>query len=276
MNLVEELKAITFEKAPFGYRVEEVDRYIDRVGQAVSELERDNEDLEAKLEILAAKLEEYRQDEESMRSALIGAQKLGDSVVRDSKAKAEELLRESQEKSEELLRDSKAKAEEIVRDAMTRAEQTIGSIKQQAEQERSRYEIMQLQVSDFRNKLIELYKSHIEMINMLPEYEGTEPPTPPAAPVNIAPVQTAPTPEPEPPKAPEPKAPPMTHIPDFYKDDLRENDLNYGSAPSAPDLAKEDDFQVELPDEKPTGNTPYQRYVSKYGELLFGDDIDVR
>ncbi len=270
MNLVEELKAVTFEKAPFGYRVEEVDRYIDRVSESVSSLARENEDLVAKLEILAAKVEEYRQDEESMRSALIGAQKLGDSIVKDSKNKAESILRE----------------------ATVRAERSVESVQAKLELERRKYEDMKRKVDEFRTQMIELYKAHIEMVNMLPEYKAENPIV--EQEVAIKAEEIAPTPEPVARHAKPPKPPAKDLYPandlftpkDVYPDKETKPAVtaDVGSQMSfsedIQDTTTKQPFEVSLPDEaeeEPTArNTPYQRYMSKYGELLFGDDIDVR
>ena len=72
-----EISAKRFDKSAFGYKADEVDSFLNEIAAEVNELTSQNTELQKKLEILATKLEEYRQDENSMKQALLGAQKLG-------------------------------------------------------------------------------------------------------------------------------------------------------------------------------------------------------
>ncbi|MBQ9109332.1 MAG: DivIVA domain-containing protein, partial [Oscillospiraceae bacterium] len=103
MLIPEELRDITFDKSAFGYRVDDVDDYVDKVTAVINALMEENQDLEEKLEVLAAKVAEYKEDESSLQAAIVGAQKLGDSIVRDSKIKAESILREADVRAERLV-----------------------------------------------------------------------------------------------------------------------------------------------------------------------------
>jgi cell division initiation protein len=94
----------TFNKTfGMGYRVDDVDQYLQHLSYGVGELLEVNSELEKKLEVLADKLNEYREDEESLRSAVLGAQKLGDSIIRESKTKAEIVMRDATIKAEAML-----------------------------------------------------------------------------------------------------------------------------------------------------------------------------
>ncbi len=80
-----EISAKRFDKSAFGYKADEVDSFLNEIAAEVNELTSQNTELQKKLEILATKLEEYRQDENSMKEALLGAQKLGNTIVREAK-----------------------------------------------------------------------------------------------------------------------------------------------------------------------------------------------
>ena len=137
-----------FERSAIGgYRNDDVDNFLNDVAQSFEELEEQNGVLSKKLEVLAEKLEEYRNDEESLRSALLGAQKLGDSVIRESKNKAEIILR----------------------DANIKAERILHSASDQMEKEKMVYIKLQKDVAAFKNKLMATYKQHIELISSLPD-----------------------------------------------------------------------------------------------------------
>jgi len=137
-----------FERAAIGgYRNDDVDNFLSEVARSFDELEEQNSVLAKKLEVLAEKLEEYRSDEESLRSALLGAQKLGDSVIRESKNKAEI----------------------IMRDATIKAERLVNTAHDQVEKEKMVLIKMQKDVAAFKNKLLAIYKQHLEIISNLPD-----------------------------------------------------------------------------------------------------------
>lgn len=137
-----------FERSALGgYKIDDVDGFITEIARSCDELEEQNKVLTKKLEVLAEKLEEYRSDEESLRAALLGAQKLGDSVIRESKNKAEI----------------------IMRDATIKADRLVNSARDQVEKEKMVYIKMQRDVAQFKNKLLAIYKQHLELISSLPE-----------------------------------------------------------------------------------------------------------
>ena len=142
-----EVSGKTFDKTfGFGYRVDDVDAYLQKVAESMTELMEINSELEKKLEVLANKLNEYREDEESLRTAILGAQKLGDSVIRESKTKAEI----------------------ITRDATCKAEAMVNNAKRQIEREQENLIRTQREVANFKNRLLDMYKNHIELISMIP------------------------------------------------------------------------------------------------------------
>lgn len=159
---------VSFNKAmAFGYRTEDVDDFVTNALQITRDLQGENETLQQKLEVLASNLENYREEEDSLRSALIGAQKLGDSILKDSRQKAEKIIRDAEER-----------AAKISADAATALD------KQQYELEQ-----MQAQTVDFKEKLFALYRTHLDIIKNIPaEYDRgsrprakTPPPVQPAA-----------------------------------------------------------------------------------------------
>ncbi len=163
-----EIKEKRFEKAAmFGYRAEEVEVYLTELAQAFDRLQNEKAVLEKKIVILAGKIEEYRKDEDSMKEALLGAQRLGNTVVAEAQAKADKILAEAQERADEMLRD-----------AEKTASKSVTSIQLQIEKEQQTLQKMQKEVSAFKAKLLSLYKSHLDLITTLPEVEddkGKEP-----------------------------------------------------------------------------------------------------
>lgn len=131
-----------FDKTMSGYKIEEVHQFLAQVADYVSELEQDSAELQEKMEVLAEKLEQYREDEDSLRAALIGAQKLGQSVVR-----------EAQQKAEGIMAQAVQKAEALVGDAQTNLDKEVFMLQK-----------MQRDAATFKEKLIALYTKQLEMI----------------------------------------------------------------------------------------------------------------
>lgn len=141
-----------FDKAAFGYKADEVDDFLEEVAAQMRVLTARNTELENKVDSLTAKLEEYRDEEDSLRAALIGAQKLGDSVVKDARAKAEEILQE----------------------ANYTAKSIVDSSKRKIDSEKYTLTKLQKEVALFKSNLLSIYKQHLNLISTLPEYEEEE------------------------------------------------------------------------------------------------------
>lgn len=149
MMTPESIASKRFDKQMGGYKQDDVERFLAQVAEDYSRIQTEKEELEGKIAVLAEKIEQYREDEDSLRNALIGAQKLGDSVIRESKAKAEFIVREARIKTDKML-DSAQKSIE---------KEHIALVK------------MQKEVTKFKNRLLTLYKQHLEMISALPDYD---------------------------------------------------------------------------------------------------------
>ena len=197
----EDVRRVTFDKAFQGYRREDVDAYLKEVAQAMDDLAAQNDDLQKKLVVLAQRIDQYRAEEDTLRTTMINAQRLGENVIREAKQKAAEIRRTANIKAEDR--------EQRSRDDVELAKQEIVTLKSEAD--------------SFKRSLIEMYRKHINLINKLPDYtpQPEDPPVrpmQPAAEPAPAPVQAAPAEQPAveptytPPAAkpaPEPIQPPM-------------------------------------------------------------------
>ena len=170
----EDVRHVTFDKAFQGYRREDVDDYLKQVAQAMDDLAAQNDDLQKKLVMLAQRIEKYRTMENSLSTSMINAQRMGDSIIRESKQKAAEIIRSANIKAEDR--------EQRARDDVELAKQEIVTLKSEAD--------------SFKRSLIEMYRKHINLINKLPDYtpqpeDAPARPVQPAAEPVQAPVQTA-------------------------------------------------------------------------------------
>ena len=155
---------VSFRKSRLsGYNTEDVDNFIDQVKESYDELQKKNielkeemekqnaekEQLLKKLEVLAGKIEDYRQEEDEIKNALVSAQKLGDASIREARHKAEI----------------------IVKDATLKAGNIASAAEENIQEQKRELERLKKEVSDFRAQLLETYKKHLTMIDAIPTYK---------------------------------------------------------------------------------------------------------
>lgn len=136
---IEKIKNIKFEHDKRGgYAIQEVDNFLSQVHSEFVEKEK-------QMILLANKLKEYREDENSLKSVLLNAQKLADSIVKEANQQAEKLLN----------------------DAKTKAETIIGGIIIDQQKEEDKLNKIKNEVNDFKVLMLKLYKKHIESISSI-------------------------------------------------------------------------------------------------------------
>ena len=109
----QEVTNSVFEKALLGgYDTASVDKFMAQLTQDYSALYRENGILKTKMKVLVDKVEDYRSTEDSMRMALLQAEKTAKEIVEAAEAKRDSIETEVAEKQEELMRQAEAEAEE--------------------------------------------------------------------------------------------------------------------------------------------------------------------
>ena len=153
MLTIEEIKNIAFRKAGMGgYRPDDVDEFIDDVIATFEQMKAEKADLLRKMDILATKIEQYRNDEETVRNALISSQKLADQAQKEAKDKATYIIKAAEKKSRSIL---------------TEAEMAT-------EREKDKYEAVLNETAKLRKELIALYKKHLSLIEEFPTEEDVK------------------------------------------------------------------------------------------------------
>lgn len=143
-----------------GYKTAEVDPFIDKCADTVEALLREKAELTKKLEVLADKLVEYRNDEDNIRTALLSAQRLGDTVVREANHKAGLILE----------------------DANIKAEKITSVAKRNIQEEEAELERIKREVAAFKKKMLSMYRDHLTLIDALPELKEEPPRLPKSRP----------------------------------------------------------------------------------------------
>lgn len=176
-----------FTEAMRGYKKEEVDDYLNDLSMEVSQLNKEKDELEKKLVVLADKIREYREDEDALKEALLGAQKQGNAVIASAKEKSAEMIQEAQNKCDGMIADADAlvaekhaEAEKIIADALAEKKRIEDEATKKANDIHTEMEIQteidkevlartKREAEDFRTRLIVEYTNHMEFIKKIPE-----------------------------------------------------------------------------------------------------------
>lgn len=105
----QDIQEKTFNKARIGgYDMDSVDEFLDEIAADYTTLTKENASLKSKMRVLVEKIEEYRQTEDSMRLALLSAQKMSAQIEADAKARAEALVTEAETKAASIASEIQA------------------------------------------------------------------------------------------------------------------------------------------------------------------------
>lgn len=102
MITAQDVREKTFTKQFNGYSMTQVDEFLDEIAADISAMTKENAALTAKMRVLVEKIEEYRQTEDSMRLALLSAQKMGAQVESEAQQKADAIIAEARETATRL------------------------------------------------------------------------------------------------------------------------------------------------------------------------------
>ena len=174
----QDVRAAQFEKNIRGYRTEEVDRFLDKVEEQLKqdedqaeELRRQIAELTAENQRLHKEMESYEADGDMLKSALINAQRMGENVIREAHQKSEEILHRANLRGDDIIRD----ANELLQKASDRADEIINEANEKKLAQEREYDRVRLEVTRFKSDVLNLYRSHVESLSRLPEFQKQTP-----------------------------------------------------------------------------------------------------
>ncbi|MDR2502356.1 MAG: DivIVA domain-containing protein, partial [Oscillospiraceae bacterium] len=96
-----------FDRVVFnGYDMSAVDEFKETVTAEFTALYKENAILKQKIKVLVEKVEEYRSTEDSMRAALLTAQRTGDALVSEAREQSAEMLAQADTEIRRKMRES--------------------------------------------------------------------------------------------------------------------------------------------------------------------------
>ena len=173
------------------YKAESVDSFIKEVAESYEQMFRENGEMYKKINLLAQRLEEYRNDEDNIRNALLTAQRAAEKITKEAQDKADKLLAEVQARTDtenerldaaakEMLTKAKYQADYIVEEAQKQAKEIVekavveskeASVNARSDmiKELAALETMKQEVTKFKQQILGEYAAQVELINKLPE-----------------------------------------------------------------------------------------------------------
>ncbi len=119
----QQIEEVSFKKATFGgYDMQAVDEFLEPLTQDYITLYKENALLKSKMRVLVGKLEEYRENEASMKDAMANAQRTCERMVREAEQKCTQMLSDANQAAAEnarnatnLIAEEKARVDEARR-----------------------------------------------------------------------------------------------------------------------------------------------------------------
>ena len=127
-------------------------------------------DLTAENETLRRNMQSYEADGDMLKSALINAQRMGENVIREANQKAEDILHRANLRGDDIIRD----ANELLQKASDRADEIISEANDKKLAEEREYDRVRLEVTRFKSDVLNLYRTHVESLSRLPEFQQKE------------------------------------------------------------------------------------------------------
>ena len=209
MISAEEIRNKHFSKAGMsGYKKIEVDVFLDEIVNTINYLTATQAANEKKIADYELKLNEYKNDEQAIQSALVNAQRVSDNLVSEAKktaedivfkanAEAEKLLSDATLESQNMLDESKEKADLILTEAQTlsknlsetteklttesvenanrRAEAITAAAENAVAEQQSLFDALRLQVTMFKRDMEAQLNGQLELINAMPDEVKRDP-----------------------------------------------------------------------------------------------------
>jgi cell division initiation protein len=181
----EKIRNKRFSTSKNGCNPSEVSSFLAEIAEEVAALQTANADSEEKIVKLVEKINEYREDEDAIKSAMVYAQKESNKLINDAKAKARDMIEsakteqvrlseQSAAECEKIVEEHKAKCEALVQQQTESTQNEILAIQDEYEAEKEALERLRAEVTYFKNELTSLYTKQLALIMQIPQMDEAE------------------------------------------------------------------------------------------------------
>ena len=157
-----DIKDFVFNKSAVGgYKISDVRGCLKEISEYVLGLEEKNYNLDRENKSLKSKLSELEKTQDEIKEIMVSAQGF-----------RHEILKKAEEKTNELIAKAKEKAKKIEEEAEQCSSKKMDEFSKKIEAKELQLEKLKTEVSDFKAKLFEIYKSHLDLISKMPENDN--------------------------------------------------------------------------------------------------------
>ena len=178
-----QIKNVMFTKSAVGgYKMSEVDEFILVVCSDYSRLYKENSELLLQVESLNEKVAQYSENEDHIKTTLVTAQKMADKIIGDAKAERENIkesttrefggiVGEAKVKANQMVEDATHKANDIRAEAKELSDSLLDDTNRQVDHQQKVLETLRQEISDFREKVLDLFNAQTALVKDLPALE---------------------------------------------------------------------------------------------------------
>lgn len=105
-----------FKKAFRGYDIDEVETFLTELSKDYARYYRENASLKDKNAILTDAIENYKEMEETMRSAIISAQRTSEEILRNAHEQADTIVKDAKVHAQEIMNELDGQIQELKRE----------------------------------------------------------------------------------------------------------------------------------------------------------------
>lgn len=105
-----------FKKSFRGYDIDEIEAFLTELAKDYARIYRENASLKDKNAMLADAVENYKEMEETMRSAIISAQRTSEEILKNAHEQADIINKEAKIRAQEMINEAEEKVRELNRE----------------------------------------------------------------------------------------------------------------------------------------------------------------
>lgn len=181
----EKIRTKRFSTVKNGCNPAEVSSFLAQLADEIESLQTANADSEEKIVKLVEKINEYREDEDAIKAAMVYAQKESNKLINDAKAKARDMIEsakteqvrlaeQSAAECEKIIEEHKAKCNELIQQQTESTQAEILAIQDEYDAEKAALDELRAEVTYFKSELTDLYTKQLALIMQIPQMEDDE------------------------------------------------------------------------------------------------------
>ncbi|MDO4742581.1 MAG: DivIVA domain-containing protein [bacterium] len=186
MRSPDEIRDLSFHKSVNGYKVTDVEDFLEEVASQIEQLISKEQDIQNKYAELNKKFTELQISQTGLQNVMINAQRVADQIIDEANQKAEQIVSQAKERAEKVKTDSdllvaeadgklqnlKVAADTEVKSLLEasskKAEAMIKAAKDSVERQQMLFDRLRLEAIRIKKEMSDTYKERLEALEAIP------------------------------------------------------------------------------------------------------------